>query len=172
MMGSYQDRWYLGSLGALVGIIVAATALLLIGSSSTGAESPAQARATETTLVQATATPAADPATLDFARALDLLAVREALSGYYAEFGAFPSTDGALETLCDRADDAGCALREFNAELSFNDGKTPYWYASDGSLYTLVARAELEQPEGQSCPDELPDGLSSGPVMCMTGEGD
>ncbi|MEX2225635.1 MAG: hypothetical protein WEB52_04200 [Dehalococcoidia bacterium] len=119
-----------------------------------------------------TATPAADLATLDFARALDLLALRDALTAHYAEHGSFPRTSGGVETLCDDPDDAGCALAEVNDALKFNDGAEPYWYVSDGQTYTLIARASLEQPSGQSCPARLPGPLADGPVMCMFGRGD
>jgi ABC-type transport system substrate-binding protein len=169
MMGPYTDRWYLGSLGALAGIIVVAAGMLLFAGSS-GSAAPAASTAEPTTT--ATTTVEADPATLDFARALDLLAVREALSAYDVEHGAFPDSSGEIGTLCAQANDPGCALIEFNSGLKFGDGESSYWYASDGSTYTLIARAEMEQPDGQSCPSELPDALTNVPVMCMTGEGD
>lgn len=173
MMGNYtQDRTYLASLGALVAIIVVAGMFALAGGSSGEAESPPGRVATSTTLPRPTPTATVDGATLDFARALDLLAVRQALAAYSGEHGNVPSSGGEVVTLCAHTDDVGCALSDFNETLAFNDGTSPYWYVSDGATYTLVAKASTDQPSGQSCPSALPAALSGGPVMCMTGEGE
>ena len=165
----YRDRWYAGSLGALAVLVALGAVLLLAGGSPSSAETTLAA---VTPVASATATPAADPATVDFARALDLLAVRDALAAYRNERGSYPDTGGVIETLCAEGGDAGCALSALNDDLATNDGTQPYWYVSDGASYTLVARAELEQPEGQVCPAVLPEALEDGPVMCMTGRGE
>jgi hypothetical protein len=173
MMGQYwQDRTYVASLGVLLAVIVVAGAFVLAGGSSGEAESPLQAGAIATPISSAMPTATVDAATLDFARALDLLAIRDALSAYHEEYGDVPDTGGEVVTLCEEPDDAACALSDFNDELAFDDGVSPYWYASDGATYTLIARAAEEQPSGQSCPSRLPAALSDGPVMCMTGEGE
>lgn len=170
MMGHYsQDRPYLASLGALAAIIMIGVLYLLAGGSSGEAESPPEATATA---YSRTPTAGVDAATLDFARTLDLLAIRDALGAYYDEYGNFPNSGGEVVTLCEEPGEVGCALTDFDNDLAFDDGTATYWYASDGAAYTLIARVSLEQPDGQTCPDELPATLSDGPVICMTGEGE
>jgi hypothetical protein len=173
MMGQYwQDRSYVTSLGALVAIIVVAGAFVIAGGSSSQADSTPQVVATATSISRATPAATADAATLDFARALDLLAIKDALSAYHDEHGAVPDTGGEVVTLCEDPSDAGCALSDFDDALRFHDGTSPYWYVSDGATYTLIAMAAEEQPSGQPCPSTLPAALSSGPIMCMSGEGE
>jgi hypothetical protein len=173
-MGKYADRGYLASLAVIAAMVLAgATVLIAGGGASSGAEPPKTAVATRTTApATPTAQPTADPVTLDFARALDLGAIRDALAAYRREHGSFPSTGGDVVTLCAATGDVGCGLRAIKQDLRFDDGASPYWYASDGSEYTLIARASLEQPTPQDCPDALPGELQPGPLMCMRGQGE
>jgi hypothetical protein len=169
-MGRYlRDYWYTGSLLALCLVFAGIMALRATGSDASPGESAAAPPSTAT----APPTPSAtDPVTLDFARALDLNAIRDALIAYEARNGAFPSTGGGLTTLCATKNDRGCDLREVNAGVPFSDGPAPYWYASDGRTYTLVARAALPQGDTSMCPDTLPPELSDTPIMCTSGKAD
>ena len=169
-MGRYlRDYWYTGSLLALCLVFAGVMSLRATGGEAAPGESTAAPSPTATVPPTPNAT---DPVTLDFARALDLNAIRDALIDYEVRNGAFPSTGGALTTLCATKNDRGCALREVNAGVPFNDGVAPYWYASDGGTYTLVARAALPQGDTSRCPDALPPELSDTPIMCTSGRAD
>lgn len=172
----YRDYWYVASLVALSLIFALANVVVIQGGTPAGADSAAVATPTRpavaTQRAAPTPAPTADPVTADFARTLDLAAARDALGAYYRANGAFPATNGGVTTLCDDAADAGCVLSSMDVELSFDDGDDPYWYASDGRTFTLIARAALSQPGEQPCPENLPAQLASGPVICMTGRGD
>ena len=169
-MGRYlRDYWYTGSLLALCLVFAGIMALRATGGDASPDES---ALAPSPTATPPPAPAAADPVALDFARALDLNSVRDALIAYEARNGAFPSTGGGLTTLCASKNDRGCALREVAAGVPFNDGLAPYWYASDGRTYTLAARAALPQADTSQCPDALPPELSDTPIMCTSGRAD
>jgi hypothetical protein len=116
-----------------------------------------------------TGTPDVDSVALDFGRALDLGTIRDTLTQYYDANGAYPDTNGELVVLCVDDEGPGCVLAQYNADVPFDDGLSPYWYQSDGETWTLVARAALEQANNGSCPAPLPDELTNAPVMCMNG---
>jgi len=172
-MRHLQDYWYTGSLLALCLVF---GGLMLIRATDGGAspDATATALAATPTVAAITPTPSAtiDPVALDFARALDLNTIRDALIAYEARTGAFPSTGGGLTTLCATPNDRGCALKQINGGLPVSDGLAPYWYGSDGRTYVLVARAAIPQADTSMCPDVLPPELSDTPLMCTAGRAD
>jgi hypothetical protein len=171
-----RDPWYALSIAALVLIAVAAVVVRVTAGTSPDVRavvSTATPRATEavaTATAAPTETPDADSVQLDFVRALELGTIRDALTAYADDNGAFPSTNGELVVLCDAdGDGPGCVLTAYNTGVPFNDGLSPYWYASDGVTFTLVGIAALPQPSNGDCPAELPSALSNAHVMCMNG---
>ena len=91
----------------------------------------------------------AEAITRDVVRIQDLATIRLALEGYRNAEGQYPDNDGLGQTLCTYVDlDVGCALQESLGTIPHdpeggpdNDG---YWYASDGSAYTLYALRETD----------------------------
>ncbi len=178
-MRSLSDRGYLAGLGALCAISFAAVALAVAGSAGASGTAADTTVAVSTPTIapspEQTATPedAADGLTLDYARALDLGRLRDALGAYYAQYARYPDTSGEVAMLCGTLRSAGCDLREVaasvKADVAFSDGEMAYWYQSDGATYfVLIARASLAQDE-TACPSSLPELLSEGPVMCLRG---
>mgnify|MGYP001608768861 CR=1 FL=1 len=178
-MRCFSDRGYLAGLGALGAIVLAAVALAVAGpSGASGTSGDASVTASTPTVASSPAQTAAsgdaaDGLALDYARALDLGRLRDALSAYYARYARYPDTSGGVETLCGTLRSAGCDLREVAAsvksDVAFGDGEAPYWYQSDGATYfVLVARASLAQGDAV-CPASLPEPLREGPVMCLRG---
>ncbi|MHB8375526.1 MAG: hypothetical protein ACYDEB_01025 [Dehalococcoidia bacterium] len=113
-------------------------------------------------------TPTLADTLLDARRQLDLASVRDALTAYTVFFGAYPSTGGVLKTLCSLPTDTGCQLARYAAALPSSDGLFPYWYASDGQSFTLLARVQTP-PEKDDCPGGLPSPLARAPVYCVRG---
>ena len=103
---------------------------------------------------------------LDARRELDLGTALDAADAYATLFGAYPSTEGQLATLCASPADAGCAIAKYASNLSVSDGQFPYWYASDGRSVTLLARVQTA-PDQDDCPSELPPALAGVPVACL-----
>jgi hypothetical protein len=168
-----KDVWYSASVAALGAIIAVASLLLVTGAGSPDAgaelvtETPPTAEAAVTPGM--TQEPEVDDVTRDFARAIDLGSIRDTLHPYRDRFGSFPETGGELTTLCESEADAGCALTAINPRVPFDDGELPYWYVSDGRVFTLVARAALPQANNGACPGDLPPSLEGVPIMCMNG---
>ena len=91
----------------------------------------------------------------DTQRRANLEEVSVALGKYHDKHGSYPSTSGNVQSLCAYPEDAGCALGKFlktlpSDSLGDNFG---YWYASDGSAYTLYTALESPPPDGL-CPDK------------------
>jgi hypothetical protein len=105
---------------------------------------------------------------LDARRELDLAQLRDALTSYAAFFGKYPATGGAFTTVCVRWTDPACEVIAHGRNLPVSDGSLPYWYASDGTSFTLMARMQA-WPEVDSCPDVLPPEVGEGPVGCIAG---
>lgn len=177
-MRSFSDRGYLAGIGALCTIVLVAVAVAVIGSAGANGTSGDTIVAASTPTVapsaaQTGAPDTADGLTLDYARALDLGRLRDALGAYYAQYTRYPDTNGEVAMLCGTLRSVGCDLRAVaalvKADAPFGDGETPYWYQSDGATYfVLVARASLAQ-DRTACPLSLPEPLSEGPVMCLRG---
>ncbi len=91
----------------------------------------------------------AEATSRDVIRIQDLATIRQALEGYRDAEGNYPDTGGLGQTLCAYVElDIGCALRDILGTIPRdpeggpdNDG---YWYASDGSAYTLYALRETD----------------------------
>lgn len=178
-MRSFSDRGYLAGLGALCAIVFIAAALAIAGPSGASGTPVDRPLAAST---PATAPPAAQTAmsdetadglALDYARALDLGRLRDALGAYYAQYARYPDTTSEVAMLCGTLRSAGCDLREVaafvKADVAFSDGEMAYWYQSDGATYfVLIARASRYQDE-TACPSSLPEPLRGSPVMCLRG---
>ena len=105
---------------------------------------------------------------LDARRALDLGELRDALNSYAQFFGKYPATGGAFTTVCVSWTDPACDVIAHGRGLPVNDGLLPYWYASDGDSFTLMARVQT-WPDVDSCPDALPPEIGQAPVACVVG---
>jgi hypothetical protein len=111
-----------------------------------------------------------DDAAIDMRRAADLQRLSDALAAYHQRHDTYPTTRNAITQVCGADTDAGCALRAITADLVFKDGDDPYYYASDGARYVLMARAK-EIGDARGCPVGLPAELAAGGVICMSSEG-
>ena len=95
----------------------------------------------------------------DAIRVEDLQSLQFALQAYFADHDEFPNNEGTIQTLCVFTEfDVGCGLLEVFDELPADPvgdaSANGYWYASDGSTYTLYSQREsasfpecLEHPE-------------------------
>jgi hypothetical protein len=105
---------------------------------------------------------------LDARRALDLGELRDALNSYALIFGGYPTTGGAFTTVCARSTDPACDMIAHGRNLPVSDGSLPYWYASDGVSFTLMAQMQT-WPDVDSCPEALPPEIGEAPVACVLG---
>ena len=109
-------------------------------------------------------------------RIRDLTTLGQLLQQYLERDGSYPSSSGAVQTLCvyDQLD-AGCKLRDFAATLPADPLGNPltngYWYISDGHTFTLMALWEgtSERPADFPCPDTLPGGEEHPNRICLEG---
>jgi hypothetical protein len=112
--------------------------------------------ATPTMTAPVETTPIA-PTSTDVKRVDDLRRVAGALTAYKDRTGSFPSTGGNLQSACVyEAIDKLCQLRgEVGAEtLGDPRGdrlRNGYWYASDGSSFTLYAVLDGSVPSENRC---------------------
>jgi hypothetical protein len=111
-----------------------------------------------------------DDAAIDTRRGADLQRLSDALAAYHQRHDTYPTTRNAITQVCGAETDAGCALNAITGGLVFKDGDDPYYYASDGARYVLMARAKVAG-EARGCPVGLPAELVAGGVICMTSEG-
>ena len=108
----------------------------------------------------------------DNVRMEDLAALQTALEQYREEKGAYPSTDGNVQTLCAFLDaDAGCDLEEVLSPLPQDPLGDParngYWYVATGRRYTIYAQRESDRfPECDEHPDHLKNFDS---LLCVQG---
>lgn len=108
----------------------------------------------------------------DAIRVEDLQSLQFALQAYFADHDEFPNNEGTIQTLCVFTEfDAGCGLLEVFDELPSDpvgDASTNgYWYASDGSTYTLYGQRESDSfPECLERPEFLVDFES---LLCFSG---
>ena len=133
-----------------------------VGRRETHAQSPA-------TRAAGTASPTPDDAASDARRLSDLQRISDALAVLHQRRGSYPSTKNAVARLCGSADDAGCALKTVAADLAYAYGDDPYYYASNGERFVLVARARTAT-DTKPCPLGLPAELAAGPVICLSSE--
>lgn len=112
--------------------------------------------------------PAYGDVLLDARRQLDLAALRDALELYRRQYGAYPSTNDQLQTVCAVQWDAGCQLLFVTSKVHGSDGETPYWYRSNGRSFTLFSPAAIA-PSKDACPAEFPARLAGGPLYCLLG---
>ena len=158
-----RDPRYLLPLGLLVAVTMLS---FMLGRGDTHAQSSAPKHAPVATAA-ANVTP--DDTSVDARRASDLQRLSNALGEYRQRNNTYPSTRNAITQICARDADAGCALKAIAADLRFSDGDEPYYYASDGARFVLMARAKVGG-DGRACPVGLPAELAAGAVICMTSE--
>ncbi len=176
----FRDPVYLGGLAALAAVFVVALVLGVSRGSSGAAASVAASNPTAVAAVTEAApaptpvavrTPQLYEVLLDARRVLDLAALRDALATYHDRAGAYPSTGGALQSVCGAPADAGCALSSVSTKLSFTDGADNYLYTSDGSTFTLSTRLQTAvTPDGCAGAPPLP--LAGMPVYCVGPKGE
>jgi hypothetical protein len=118
----------------------------------------------------AVGTATADDAAIDARRTADLQRLKEALVLYRRRRGAVPSTNNAIVPACVVPTDAGCALSVAQNDLHYADGGDPYWYASDGTRFVLIAPMK-SAADASDCPPGLPAELAVGPLFCLKGGG-
>ncbi|MCJ7831800.1 MAG: type II secretion system protein GspG, partial [Dehalococcoidia bacterium] len=90
----------------------------------------------------------------DGQRRADLDRLSVALREYRDKHGSYPSTGGGIQTVCVYLDiDAGCELGEFLKPLPKESLGPPYgyWYASNGSTFTLYTALESPPPGEALC---------------------
>ena len=154
---------------AAVVVVIVAFVIAVAGSHERGGT---QARAAPTAAPVATAVPARTPTLAeqlqDARRELDLASVAGALDAYATFFGKYPSTGGSVQTLCAQPSDAGCTINRYSTNLPLSDGTQPYWYASDGRTYTLLAHVAVPPAEDR-CPADLRQALRDASVFCLNG---
>jgi len=111
----------------------------------------------------------------DARRQEDLKRIGDALQEYWARLGSYPSTGGAIQTLCAYADlDAGCALLDVMSAVPQDPLGDPlkngYWYASDGQRFTVFAIQEGEtSPDLSRCPFYHPEAADERIGYCLSG---
>jgi len=109
----------------------------------------------------------------DAQRVSDLQTLQGILDDYEAENGGFPDNEGNVQTLCVFTEfDIGCELLEVADPLPEDPLGEPslngYWYASNGSTYTLYAQRESEA--FPACAEETPEFLQDfETLICVTG---
>jgi 4-amino-4-deoxy-L-arabinose transferase-like glycosyltransferase len=116
------------------------------------------------------ATPADDS---DARRRSDLRGIAEALDGYRQEHGAYPSTNGNVQTACAYPTlDRLCVLEGRTGDAKLVDPRghateLGYWYMSDGSSFTLFATLEKPPTQAERC-TPVPESLRQKPnVLCL-----
>ncbi len=113
----------------------------------------------------------------DATRQEDLAALQQALEDYRSENDSYPSTGGNIQSLCVFPGDAGCELEDAIGSIPVDplaaDGQPAsengYWYASDGSQYTIYAQREADAaPECDELPAHL-EGFGVESAICVSG---
>ncbi len=155
------------AVAALIPVIIG-LAYVMTRTDSTPTQAQAVASAPAHVAAPAVATPALADQLLDARRELDLGSALDAANAYATLFGAYPSTNNQLATLCANPTDVGCGITKYATNLSVSDGRLPYWYASDGRSLTLLARVQTA-PAQNDCPSTLPPALAGVPVFCLRG---
>jgi hypothetical protein len=129
-------------------------------------------------VVERTPSSEADALARDAQRIQDLDALESALAEYHDRFDEYPNTEGNIQTLCAYEDiDKGCDLKEVmsggDEDILLDPLGEPlangYWYASDGTSYTIwTLREGSGNPGDPVCP-EVPAHLrEKGSLFCIT----
>jgi len=108
--------------------------------------------------------PRPDPGTVALERDADrrgeLAAIASALAAYRDANGAYPSTEGRIQSACVyRAIDKLCVLEPELGAGAFVDPRNDtdrfgYWYKSDGTTFALFASMESAVSPADTCPPE------------------
>ena len=119
--------------------------------------------------VSAESSPSVADLLLDSRRKLDLGQLRDALDAYGAFVGEYPSTWDAWAPFCVEMGDRGClVVAAHGGGLSTTNSMRPYWYQSDGRIYTLLAQVAT-WPATDDCPEAVPAEVLDGPMFCVSG---
>lgn len=170
-----RDPRYAVPLGVLLAIVVLSLALTRAssgdgrgGDAARGPEDVSPMAATRTPTP--TGTPSLDSILLDLRRREDVVNIVAALQTYRGRYGSYPTTGGTTTTLCSNAEDAGCGLSAVAESLPAGDGRSAYWYSSDGESFAVVTRIDgVESPS--DCPQDLPGELGGARLYCAAGKG-
>jgi hypothetical protein len=113
----------------------------------------------------------ASPEERDEARRRDLARLAAARERLRGEGDAYPTTGGAMQSMCFYDDDAGCRVHAFIDPIPADPRgvglEGGYWYRSDGSSYALYAVLEGDAREQDRCP-ERPDHIGlHGELICV-----
>lgn len=114
---------------------------------------------------------AGDPAERDTKRRTDLLALLGAADEIKKRDGAYPATNGNVQTLCNYNVDVGCAFKDVLDPLPFDPSRDPvkngYWYSSDGKTAKFYASLEAEIPDEQRCKTTDAELLKKAVLICV-----
>ena len=116
----------------------------------------------------------------DARRYVDILALGDAVSAYYDDFGEFPSTGGVeeIEPFCVSDSDKACEFREeflevwdeaqFRVDPLGKPETNGYWYGSDGQTAVVYALRDTDGSwAGPRCPLTPPALAGKGDLQCV-----
>ncbi|MCH7698108.1 MAG: glycosyltransferase family 39 protein [Chloroflexi bacterium] len=106
----------------------------------------------------------------DEIRRLHLEQIKQALESYAQETGAYPDTNGQLQSLCAYRDlDAGCSLTTVLPELPRDPLGSigSYRFSSDGTSFLLVAIQESTEGEQIDCPEHIARAANGEGLYCI-----
>ena len=109
----------------------------------------------------------------DGKRRSDLLLLLAAAARAKARDGAYPGTNGNVQTLCNYKEiDSGCkilSLADASATLA-DPLKIGYWYSSDGKTARFYASLEEDVPAGAKCSTNDAELQKHDNVICVNAE--
>jgi hypothetical protein len=112
------------------------------------------------------------PADRDTRRKLDLALLLQAAQKFKAQAGAYPSTDGKVQSLCTYEDlDRGCKFHQY---LNGTLPKDPlgsgynYWYSSDGTTARFYTSLEEDLNGDKPCETDDAELVKHANVICVT----
>jgi hypothetical protein len=113
-----------------------------------------------------------DPNARDAQRRDDLIELVAAAGRYKEQNGAFPTTNGNVQSLCAYVDlDQGCLLEQVLSPLPSDPLGEPlkngYWYSSDGQRATFYAALEVAVPEEQQCETDDAELVKKSNLVCI-----
>jgi hypothetical protein len=113
-----------------------------------------------------------DPAERDLKRRSDLILLLGAAEEIKERDGAYPTTGGNVQTLCNYVNvDVGCVFSEILDPLPFDPSRDPvkngYWYSSNGTTAKFYASVEGEIADDQKCVTQDPELVKREFLICI-----
>lgn len=102
----------------------------------------------------------------DQLRVDDLAWLARTLDSYARVWASYPETRDP-SPVCSRLADVTCMLWTSEPSMFASDGKTPYYYRSDGQTFTLFALMDYRSP--RTCAEEAPPGWDRARTYCVVG---